>query len=202
MGVNLRGMFPKHLLKTIYDSVTKTHLLKVAVENTDKVLMLKYMTKDNDGATVDAIGDYSATRGVWMIKPKPGEIIHIARIVVSYKDDGSFDSGSYGNGIVLTNGITSYFRQNGVDVYPGFDPNLPILKNPDWAAICFDTRVDTYGSGEEQLSVRFSFNKTGKDIILYGDTGDEYVLYFDDNFTGLISHRILAQGYYEVGPLP
>ena len=77
-----------------------------------------------------------------------------------------------------------------------------VLTNPDWATICYDARVDDYGSGDGQLTARFTFLNTGKFMELVGDDGDEFAIYFNDDFTTLNSHRFMVQGYYEVGPLP
>lgn len=183
---------------------TESLATKSSVDYEDKVLLFKFMTKENDGVTVDAIEDYSDAgegKTAFIIKPKAGEIYRIARLIVSYKDSGSFDSGGYGNGISLINGVEGWFRKDGVDLIPAFDPQFPIKKNPDWATICYDTRVDSYGSGEEQLSARFTFLKTGKYMELVGDNGDEFVLYFNDDFTGLNSQKLIVQGYYQVGPI-
>ena len=215
LGVHLEGMYSGQVLSTDYADSTGVHTLYTApapmaeptpTVNTyvDKVLLYKFLHLEGDSTVVDAVGNYSDAglgKTAFIIKPKPGEIIMIARMIISYTDDGAFDSGSYGNNITLTNGITSYFRQNGIDVYQGLDPNIPIMKNPGWAALCYDSRIDDYGQGEVQLSARFTFTTTGKYIRLNGDTGDEYVLYFHDDFTGLNRQSFLMQGYYEVGPV-
>lgn len=214
-GVHLEGMYSGHILATEFVDSTKTHTLKTVGDPTgepqpvteayeDKVLMYKFLHREDDSTIIEATGDYSDAgmgKTAYILKPKPGEVIMVARMIISYRDNGTFDSGSYGNGITLTNGITSYFRRDGVDIYQGLDPNVPLLKNPGWAALCYDSRVDSYGSGEAQLSARFTFTTTGKYIRLDGNLGDEYVLYFHDNSTGLNSQSFLMQGYYETGPV-
>lgn len=202
MGVNLRGMFPKELLKTIFNSVTKEHTLLMTEDYQDKVIFSKFMTLDNDGVTIDSAVDGSSVKKSFVVKPKPGEIMKIARLISSIIDGGSFDSGSYGNGLALTNGITAFFRIDGVDTFPAFDPQFPIKTNPDWAAACFDGRLDDYGQGDAQLVNRFTFTKFGKFMVLDGNKGDEFVIYINDDLTGLSRQLFLLQGYYEVGPLP
>lgn len=207
-GVRLDGMQFDEVLKTDYIDSTKVHTLvvesSVSQSYEDRVLLFKFLHMNGDSTVIDATGNYSDNslgKTAFIIKPKAGEVMMISRMIVSYSDDGAFDSGTYGNNIVLTNGITSYFRRYGVDVYAGLDPNLPITKNTGWAGLCYDVRVDDFGQGEVQLSSRFTFFATGKYIRLDGDLGDEYVLYFHDDFSGLNSHRFLMQGYYEKGPI-
>lgn len=204
-GVHLDGMYSDHILKTQYTDSTKEHTLYTSEVYKDKPIFAIYYTKNFDGTTINGIGNYSDAgegKTAFGIKPNPGEIYRVARLIISYKDDGVFDSGDYGNSITLTNGISGWFRQDGEDILPFTIPLQPITNNSDWAGVCYDTRVDTYGQGASQLTARWTFTRFGKFIELHGDTGDELVIYLHDDFTGLITHRFLAQGYYEVGPLP
>ena len=119
-GIYLRGMKGGQLLKTEYDPVSKTHTLatSAAAGYEDRVLLFSFMTENNDSVTIDANKDYSDAglgRTAFVIKPKPGEVYRLSRLIVSYKDNGSFDSGTYGNGLVLTNGIAAWFRKDGDD---------------------------------------------------------------------------------------
>lgn len=205
-SIHLRGMGAGQTLQTEYNPATKQHTVVVNASEgyVDKPLMAKFLTQENDGVTVNANGNYSdggLGKTAFILKPKPGEVFMVARMIVSVKDTGSFDSGSYGNGVALVNGLTSFFRQDGVDVLPAFDPQFPIKTNVDWAAVCYDARPDSYGSGDEQLVARFTFTKYGKFVRLDGSTGDEFVIYCNDDMSPLVRQLFLMQGYYEEGPI-
>ena len=153
----------------------------------------------DDPAQIDFTGDYSATPNDIYIQAQPGEVLQLHRIMVSVGDSGSFDSGSYGNGLALVNGIQGILAV----VPPGGGTLLevsaleaPIKTNTDWAGYVFDTRVDSYGSGNEQLSARWSFDKAGQPIYLDGDKGggEKLIVRLNDNFTGLTKHRFHVQG--------
>lgn len=200
-GIYLRGMKSGTTLQTVYDDSLKQHILQVVEGYIDSPIYAYFMHLEGDSTVIDAIGDYSDAglgKQAFIVKPPPGVVYYIARMIVSYKDDGDFDSGYYGNRVALLNGLDFWYRINGVNVLPSFRPPFYIKTNTDWAAICYDSRVDTYGQGENQLTARFSFSRFGKYIRLDGDVGEEFVVYVHDDFTGLNAHKFLLQGFLQV----
>lgn len=148
---------------------------------------------------IEAIGDYSdigAGKTAFSLGPPPGVIWRIRRVIVTIKDAGSFDADSYGNGIVLANGIEAWFRQGTEDIFPFVDPDeLTIKTNSHWAGICYDFRVDNYGVGDNVGVARFSFDRVGGEIELIGNQGDNLAIYLNDDFSALTGHRFLFEGY-------
>lgn len=196
-GVHLDGMYTDHILGTLYDAETKTHTLTVNTSGgyVDDPIFAQFMHIEGDSTVIDAIGNYSDAVTTFIIKPPAGTVFYITKMLVSYKDTGSFDTEDYGNGINLTNGLSFWYRIDGVNVSPAFEPPFYVTSNSDWATLCPDTRVDTYGSGNEQLNARFIFTQSGKFLKLDGNKGEEFVLYLNDDFTGLLSHKFLFKGY-------
>ena len=158
------------------------------------------------GRYMDTVGDGTGSRNQavngattpvsFYIKPGAGEIIRIARLITSLRDSGSFDSGGWGNsgGLPLTNGIELFVKQGGVE------NNLteePIRSHYDLASTSYDVSYNSWGSGDEFLTNRFTFTKSGQPIRLIGDNGDWLRVQINDDLSYLVDQRVDAQGYYE-----
>jgi hypothetical protein len=115
-------------------------------------------------------------------------------MVISIEDGAGMDADKYGNGITLTNGITVTAENSGV-IMNLTDPIHPILKNGHWAHYCFDADVKSWGSGNEHLVARWTFEKFGKPLILRGSHEEYLAVNLHDTFTALVEHHFLVQGY-------
>ena len=105
----------------------------------------------------------SVTPVVFKIIPVAGEILYINRMIWTLSDTGSIDSGGFGNGVALTNGIKFEFKglvgTAGEFTYPQAT-FLPIKTNGEWVRYCgVDVKVSTFGTGDEYLSARYTFTK-------------------------------------------
>lgn len=152
------------------------------------------VTGDGTGNN-NANGDYSSTAGTFKIAPSSSEIYRISRMIVYIQDTGSFDAGSYGNNITLTNGIDVEYDYDGsvVDLLGNYN----VKTTGDWAARCHDVNLGSYGVGDEYVSVRWTFLKSGQYIRLDGSQSQELRIICNDNLTGLVRHEFLVQGYVE-----
>ena len=149
-------------------------------------------TNGNGTGTNNAIGDYSSAAEEFYFQPSSGETYSISRMIVTIEDTSGFSAQEYGNlGAALTNGIT-------IKVMDGetVDQNLtevPIIKNGQWPMYCHDSTLHTYGAGDEVLTSRWTFAKSGQSLNL--SSAQKLVVTLNDDFTGLISHRFLIQGH-------
>ena len=144
--------------------------------------------------TTNAIGDYSVTPASFKITGTSGRV-DIERVIVMLEDGGSFDSGAYGNGLALTNGIRVYLRDtddNVINEYTSF----PILTNGDWAGHCHDFNHFNWGSGNEVASIRWTFSKSGQPVQINFDAGEYFEVYLNDDFSALVKQRFTIQGKY------
>lgn len=142
---------------------------------------------------VDAIGDYSSEAAIFEVRPPDGETWNIARLIISVTDSGSFDSGAYGNGITLTNGITLRVSNDDGIVY-NMTPD-PIITTVDWSEYCYDGRVDSFGTGNNAFFARWTFRNAGLFLQLDSRRNERLELVVNDDLTGLIQHRFLVQGH-------
>ncbi len=158
--------------------------------------IFQYLDSVGDGSgTTNLVGDYSGGATVFKIAPGAGEVFRLARMIGFVEDGGSFDSGYYGNAITLTNGIALNhdYGAGTVDMMGG----LTVKTSGDWAGLCHDVTHSNFGSGNEFITVRWTFSKTGQYVRLDGDAGDELRMTLHDNFSGLVNHRFMIQGYIE-----
>jgi len=158
----------------------------------------KAVDEDQGNGNVNVNGNYEdGELGLtdFKITAPEGYRIALYRMLVTVRDTGSFDSGSYGNSIMLTNGINLV---NGVGdgSRPDFviTEGLPIKVNPDWGAYCFDTDLSNYGQGAEQLAARWTFAKMGRPVVLDGDIGEFAAIRVNDDLSDLLGHYFNVQG--------
>ena len=148
------------------------------------------------GGSEDANGNYSVTPAVFSIAPSAGEVWYVARLLVYIEDSGSFDSGGYGNGSALANGIAIKIVSDGVDVI-SLTNDQPIKQNTHWKKFCFDIETSKFGSGNESLGSRWTFTKGGTYIKLDGDLDEKIEVRLSDDMSDLVSQTFLFQGYTE-----
>ena len=159
--------------------------------------------EEQQNGYININGDYSdASEGVtdFKITAMPGFFYTINRILVSVRDSGSFDSGSYGNGITLINGINiiNGATINGTPIEYNITEPHPIKVNPDWGTYCYDSNISSYGSGNEQLNARWTLAHSGRPVILDGDIEEYIAVRVNDDLSGLVGQWIQAQGLISV----
>ncbi len=148
------------------------------------------VTGDGTGSTDGAV-DGSSTPV--LLKYLPTATVKIERMLVYIRDGGGFRAEYYGSiSAGITNGITvKTYDQSVEDV--DLTAGLAVKTNADWARLCYDaTRID-FGSGDNFLSVRWTFSKSGRPLTL--DNGDELRVTLADDFSDLVEHRFMIQGY-------
>lgn len=128
-----------------------------------------------------------------------GDDVYVNRIIVHLEDNTGIDSGSYG-GIspvaALTNGITlNIVRADAAMADIDLLDGEPVQTNADWAKFCYDVSVSNFGSGNEALTIRWTFAGAGKPIHLF--PGDTFRMTIRDDLTSLVAHSANIQGWSE-----
>ncbi len=152
-------------------------------------------TVGDGSGTFDAIGDYSGAAEEFFIAPAAQEIYCITRLIVSLSDAGSFDADKYGNNIDITNGILLHVANASSTLYPLIQVNHPVTTNAGWAHYCHDFTSHSFGSGQNHGTVRWTFAKSGQMVVLDGGLSEKLVVTLEDDFSDLVSHHFLVQGY-------
>jgi len=163
-------------------------------------MLSQYLSANGDGTGVtEATMVAGSPETVLYIEPPTAQDFHIMRMIVYVEDTGAFDADKYGNNITLTNGIE--VRTVGAHgITADLTAGKPVLTNSHWARYCHDIRVDDFGTGNETLSVRWTFEKSGKPIILSGTDNERLEIVLSDDFSGLVSHLFLVQGTIDFQP--
>jgi len=160
---------------------------------TESIYRLLDTVGDGSGTT-NAIGNYATVPASFKITDTTGHAT-IERMIVMLEDTGTFDSGAYGNGVALTNGIRVYLKDTDDAVLQEYTA-FPILTNGDWAGHCHDFNHYSYGTGNEVASIRWTFGKSGQPIEVRFNEGEYLEVYLNDDFTNLVKQKFTVQGKY------
>ena len=156
--------------------------------------IFRYLDTDGDGGgTKNANGDYSSAAEDFKIIPPSDEHWYLARMIVSIVDTGSHDSGKYGNNITLSNGITVALKNSSDVTINDITDGVPIMKNSDWGRLAgVDVNPMSWGSGDDQTIVRFTFEKSGEPLEL--KDGNYLAVTLNDDLSGLVEHYFMVHG--------
>jgi hypothetical protein len=157
-----------------------------------------YSFLKDSGNNVNAVGDYSGSPESFAFAPAAGELVVLKRMLVFIEDGGAFDTGAYGNGSALSNGITVNVK-NGAGLLYTLTPEA-VKTNANWAGYCYDFQVQTYGAGNEYAAAVWDFSEDegGGGLALRGDSGEFLEVLLNDDFSGLVNHKFRVRGRYFV----
>ena len=177
--------------------VSATAPVPVQETSATKTLLFRYLDTNGDGTgTVNATGDYSSGAEQFYIAPGAGVIHKIHRLIVSVGDGTGMQAEEYGNlGSALSNGIRIEVQDDIGTTLNELDGGLNVTTNAEWGRLCYDVDVKTWGSGDELLLVRWTFDRAGGPIVLDGDNDDRLTVIVNDDLQGLLSHHFMVQGH-------
>lgn len=149
-------------------------------------------TAGNGTGTKNAIGDYSTPDEFYISGPSSGRMV-LERMIIHVRDGSGFSAEKYGGLTALTNGLSVAVVTEGetVDLTDG----VPVKTNAAWGRLCYDLAFHITGAGDDFMSVRWTFSRSGKPIVLKSAT-DKLGVTLNDDMTGLVEHYFMVQGYY------
>lgn len=157
--------------------------------------LYRFLDTNGDGSgTKNAIGNYAAAATDFYIAPPVGERYYLARLIVLIEDGAAgFDSGDYG---AITSGLTNGVVVKWVRSTTTHDltDGVPVTNNVEWACLCYDVALQTFGAGNSFLTVRWTFERRGAGILLTNPQ-DQFVVTLNDDLSTLVQHRFQVQGY-------
>lgn len=158
-------------------------------------IISRYLDLNGDGSGAkNANGDYSTVADIFYIQPPATQDYLLTRLIVSIEDTQGMQAEEYGNlGAALTNGITVRVQDDSGTLVDLTD-SAPVKTNAKWGALCYDVDLKSWGAGDELILVRWTFSRSGRDVLLRGDRNERLEVVLNDNLTGLISHEFLVQG--------
>ena len=161
----------------------------------------QYLRDDGGAGSIHAIGNYLTVPETFEWRPVGHRHAHITRMLVLIEDDDNFGATTYG-GISggLLNGIHINVRSSvdGDAVVADLDDQEPVYTNTDWAGLCHDFTPFVFGTGQNNNvgTVRWTFEKAGGPLVLDGSRGHYLTVELNDDFSSLVDHRFLIQGWY------
>lgn len=149
----------------------------------------QYLRNESGGA-YEITGNYSVTPATFSAGPAAGEEWLVYRAIILIEDVGSFAADEYGNGSELTNGWHLAIHDGGGEIYDLQDSS-EFTNNANIGSHCYDVKtLGNGGGGDDALLARWSFDRAGAPLHLFGDSGHKLVAVFNDDFSGLTHHSI------------
>lgn len=145
-----------------------------------------------NGSSRDADVNGAVTPVEFIYEVPAGDTLEWERIIIFIEDTGSFDSGLYGNGIALTNGIKVEVHDSEGNVILDLVDGETVHTNGEWQALCHDFLPTAIGQGNEVASVRWTVAKSGAPVVV--KSGCKVVVTIQDNLAGLEKHWFQIQG--------
>jgi hypothetical protein len=160
----------------------------------------RFLDTVGDGTgTKNANGNYAAAT-VFRIQPGANQVFVIKTLTWFMRDNSAFNSGSYGGGLTLTNGVILRTQNGGGTIY-NFMDGLNVFTNADIARLAgiIDYVDLSSGTGDDFLRAVIDFEQLlGQPLTLTQTNNNERLeIVLQDNFTGLIQHRFQAGGYVQ-----
>lgn len=142
----------------------------------------------------DGVTEQATTADEYIVKPPPGEVWMLQRILIYILTAARIDPGEYGDQAALTNGIKITIKENDGSVIHDFTPN-PIKINGHWCLLAgVDVNNAAYQAGADERYIRWTFSKGGGFVVLDGDKGEYFSIDIRDTLANLTSHLMQVQG--------
>lgn len=157
--------------------------------------VFRYLDSDGDGGgTKNMSVNGSITPQEFKYIPVVGGHVEIHRMLVHVRDTGAFTADGFGALSVLSNGVTFCIKNSSDDsVAIDLLDGIPIKSNASWNRVCYDTRLDTHGSGDNYLAICWTFANSGTPFRI--DNGEEYIsMTVNDDLSGLVEFYAQLQG--------
>ena len=153
---------------------------------------------DGTGET-NAVGEYQdAEPGEgeteFFVTMPEGEAMIIGSGRFYIEDAGAFDSGKYGNSLVLVNGIKLHLQDaDGNIVLDFFQDGGVIMTNAQLAAIGQLPVYLDFGQGNNSLVVSWTAESFATHLLLTHE--NKLVVTLNDDFSDLVQHRFIVYGH-------
>ena len=154
-------------------------------------------TKDGDGVTVNANGDYSVTPAFWQLRS--GNIIgDIHGIHISLSENKKFELGKFGAIGPLSAGIRATHRDKNDNILEDFFSGN-IFTNGDLVTLADETEyVTDFKVTNEILVAKFRFLVDGQPLSIDFRNGEYVQFELNDDFSDLLELRFVAFGLYRI----
>lgn len=157
----------------------------------------RFLDTVGDGTgTKNANVDGSSTAVTFKYVPNARDRTELHRMIVHIEDAAPFSADEYGNlGAALTNGMLVQVRKQEDDsTVLDLCDAVPVKSNSQWSRMCYDSSTDSYGAGNDNVKVRWTFSKSGSPQYIQDD--EYFCIVVQDDLTGLVEHYFMVQGEF------
>jgi hypothetical protein len=143
--------------------------------------------------SIDGNIDGSVTPQILRIKASV-DILYVERIIIFWQDTQPAAT-KYGGIAQLANGVQLLYKRfvgdpeetTLIDLTAG----SPIIDNSHWKALCHDEIFQSYGTGDDAATYRYTFSKDtgGSPLVLTAANKEELQIVINDDLTGLTEHH-------------
>lgn len=197
-SVSVKGAAPTSTVKLVSRTIAGA-----SVQITDQLTsgdlpttFRRFMDSIGDGTgTKSANADFTALGGARRLTPAVDQIMRVTRLTV-YVQDYTIDSGYYGGGLTLSQGITFGVYNAGGKIVDLLD-TMYITQTGDYARHGFDIQLMAFQTGDEMMAASYNFLRAGFPLRLNGELGEYLRVDLADDFTALSEHTFLVEGYLE-----
>lgn len=166
-------------------------------QNKKGVYFSRFMDTVGDATgTVEQAVNGSVTPVEFCVTAPSGYAYIVHALTITYAVTGKLDSGGYGNGSALTNGVAVYEKNPDGSVKRDATFQLPIKSNVTWSAYSFNSSSLTFGSGDESLSFKYDFIDDSAPIVL--SPGQSYCLKVQDDLSAVCNNHYARVGMVKV----
>ncbi len=151
----------------------------------------------------DTVGDGSGTKIMnvngavtpvpFILAPKAGERIDVARVIIHIESTMALRAEQYGSAGTLTNGITFKWFREGVEFLDFLD-GFTFKAAADIGHYCYDVTPIQAGAGNNFWAARWTFANSGNPVELFSERQDRLIVTVRDNLTALVDHFWNFQG--------
>lgn len=159
-------------------------------------LLSRFLDLNGDGTGSKQVTlDHSGAPVQYYLEPSGSQKFYVQRLIVSVYDTVGMALEKYGNLTVLTNGLLLEKRAGATIVEHDLLDGVPVKDNLSWSAVAHEAALLQWGTTNECLRVVLNFDDMGADLELLASNSERLTLVAEDDFTGLLGHTFMAQGY-------
>jgi len=155
--------------------------------------LMQLLSTNGDGTgTKNMNVNGSVTPVKFYVQPPLNTSYKLNRLNINATASSFIDATKYA-GVTLTNGIKAYVERKGVKI-KDFTRDINIKSSYMWGLLAGIDSITQEGALSDPLLVRWTFDRSYKKFILYGNKLDRFVIEIADNLTSMTTHYAMLQG--------
>ena len=131
------------------------------------------------GGRTNMAGDWTGLHKPFWVEADEHAFLAFRHANIFMAMDGKVDSGGFGSGDALVEGLKMYVYNQKHNIYIDVLGKNYIKTNEGWKKHCFNVIVEQFGKGDTSLSADWDFTKDGGPVTLEG--GDKIIVVLNED---------------------